>query len=308
MFARYQENIKKGEILMKPELIHNYINDFNKSVNEVGGLEFWFARDLQVLLGYSKWENFLKIIAKAKSACRNSGVEVDDHFAATVRTVGMPRGGLKETEDLFLTRYACYLIAQNGDSSKEPVAFAMSYFAAQTRKQEILEKQIVDRERLITRQKLGHSEKMLSGLAYEQGVDGIGFAMIKSRGDQALFGGYNTSEMKKRLKVPASRPLADFLPTITLKAKDFANEITIFNLKKDSQARTTDSISLEHEQNNRDVRRLLLEKNIAPERLPAAEDIRKLEKKLQSADQEIAATAKGIKIKKQKKQKRLPNI
>lgn len=283
---------------MKPEVINNYFNDFNKFVYEVDGLEFWFARDLQNLLGYSKWENFLNIIEKAKIACTNSDIKVDDHFAYTVRAVDMPNGGVKEAEDMFLTRYACYLVAQNGDSSKEQVAFAMSYFAIQTRKQELLEKRIGELERLQIREKLSYSEKILSGMIYEKGIDSQGFAIIKSKGDRALFGGYNTSDMKKRLGIPNSRPLADFLPTITIKAKDFANEITIFNLKKDGTAKSMTGVSLDHEQNNRDVRKLLLQKGIIPENLPAEEDVKKLQRKLKSDDKLIVKTAKKLKSKK----------
>lgn len=283
---------------MKPEVINNYFNDFNKFVYEVDGLEFWFARDLQNLLGYSKWENFLNIIEKAKVACANSDIKVDDHFAYTVRAVDMPNGGVKEAEDMFLTRYACYLVAQNGDSSKEQVAFAMSYFAIQTRKQELLEKRIGELERLEIREKLSYSEKILSGMIYEKGIDSKGFAIIKSKGDRALFGGYNTSDMKKRLGIPNSRSLADFLPTITIKAKDFANEITIFNLKKDGTSKSMTGVSLDHEQNNRDVRMLLLQKGIIPENLPAEEDVKKLQRKLKSDDKLIVKTAKKLKSKK----------
>jgi len=283
---------------MKSEVINNYFNDFNKFVYEVDGLEFWFARDLQNLLGYSKWENFLNIIEKAKIACANSDIKVDDHFAYTVRAVDMPNGGVKEAEDMFLTRYACYLVAQNGDSSKEQVAFAMSYFAIQTRKQELLEKRIGELERLQIREKLSYSEKILSGMIYEKGIDSQGFATIKSKGDSALFGGYNTGDMKKRLGIPNSRPLADFLPTITIKAKDFANEITIFNLKKDGTVKSMAGVSLDHEQNNRDVRKLLLQKGIIPENLPAEEDVKKLQRKLKSDDKLIIKTAKKLKSKK----------
>lgn len=282
---------------MKPEVINNYFNEFNRFVYEADGLEFWFARDLQNLLGYSKWDNFLNVIEKAKTACRNSGIKIDDHFADTARVTKMPNGGDKEVSDIFLTRYACYLIAQNGDSSKEQIAFAMSYFAIQTRKQELLEKRIIEIERLQIREKLSYSEKMLSGMIFEKGADSQGFAMIKSKGDQALFGGYNTSEMKKRLGVPNKRSLADFLPMITIKAKDFANEITIFNLKKDGSAKSIDGISLDHEQNNRDVRKLLLQKGIKPEDLPAEEDVKKLQRKLKSNDKLIIKNTKKLKSK-----------
>ncbi len=282
---------------MKLDNIINYFNNFNKFVYEVDGLEFWFARDLQNLLGYSKWENFLNAIEKAKNACINSGIKTDDHFANTVRAVNMPNGGIKEVEDLFLTRYACYLIAQNSDPAKEQVAFAMSYFAIQTRKQELLEKRLGELERLQAREKLSNSEKELSGMIYERGVDGQGFALIKSKGDQALFGGYSTGDMKKRLGIPSNRALADFLPTITIKAKDFANEITVFNLKKEGSIRSMLGVSGEHEKNNRDVRNLLIQKGITPETLPIEEDVQKLKRKIKSDDRLILKTAKKIKAK-----------
>jgi DNA-damage-inducible protein D len=280
---------------MKLEVINRYVEDFNKFSYKVKDLEFWFARDLQILLGYSKWENFLNVIVKAKIACQKSGVNLDDNFSSTYRLTEMPNGGEKIVEDMFLTRYACYLVAQNSDSNKESVAFAMSYFAIQTRKQELLEKRISELERLQIREKLSGSEKVLSGLIYERGSDSKGFAIIKSKGDQALFGGYNTSDMKKRLGVSNSRSLADFLPSITIKAKDFANEITIFNIKKEGTTKNIKSISLDHEQNNRDVRKLLLQKGITPENLPAEEDVKKLQRKLKSDDKKIIKNAKGTK-------------
>lgn len=284
---------------MKLELIKTYFEDFNKRVYEANGLEFWFARDLQELLDYAKWENFLNVIEKAKEACRNSGVNVDDNFANTARAVDMPNGGIREVDDIFLTRYACYLIAQNGDSSKEKISFAMSYFAVQTRKQEILEKRISDFERIQARDKLSFSEKQFSGVVYEKGVDNAGFAIIRSKGDQALFGGYTTGEMKKRLGVPNSRVLADFLPTITIKAKDFANEITIFNIKKDNKISNLQSISNEHVKNNQDVRNLLLNRGIKPEVLPPEEDVQKVKRKIHSEDKQLLKITK-VKKNKQK--------
>lgn len=287
------KNIKN----MKLELVKTYFENFNKFVYEANGLEFWFARDLQILLGYTKWENFLNAIEKAKKACENSGGDVGDNFATTVRAVNMPNGGIKEVDDIFLTRYACYLIAQNGDPSKEQVAFAMSYFAIQTRKQEILEKRISDFERIKAREKLSVSEKTLSGVVYEKGVDSAGFAIIRSKGDQALFGGYSTGDMKKKMGIPANRPLADFLPTITIKAKDFANEITIFNLKKESAPSGLNAISHEHVKNNQDVRNLLLQKGIRPESLPAEEDTQKIKRKLLGEDKKLLKETKQRKKK-----------
>lgn len=278
---------------MELEMIKSNFETFNKYVYEAGGLEFWFGRDLQALLGYSKWENFINVIEKAKIACKNSGVEVSDNFSDTVRAVSMPNGGIKEIDDILLTRYACYLVAQNGDPSKDQIAFAMSYFAIQTRRQELLEQRIEEWERLQAREKLSNSEKALSGVIYERGVDGPGFALIKSRGDQALFGGYTTNGMKKLLGIPNARALADFLPTITIKAKDFANEITIFNLKKDESLVGSVRISNEHEKNNKDVRGLLIKRDIIPEGLPAAEDVKKLKKKILTDDKKMLEAAKN---------------
>ena len=280
---------------MKLELINVYFENFNKHIYEVDSLEFWFARDLQVLLGYAKWENFLNVIEKAKEACRNSGGKIEDNFADTVRAVNMPNGGIKEADDMFLTRYACYLIAQNGDPAKEQIAFAMSYFAFQTRRQEMIEKRIGDFERIQARDKLSVSEKKLSGVVYERGVDGAGFALIRSKGDTALFGGFSTNDMKQRMGIPNNRSLADFLPTITIKAKDFANEITVFNLKKDTTLSGLNEISNEHMKNNYDVRNLLLRKGIRPESLPAEEDAQKIRRKIQSEDKKLL---RGIKKKK----------
>ena len=294
MFCRYRQNIKRWQKCMKLEVINRYVEDFNQFIYETQGLEFWFARDLSSLLGYTKWNNFLNVIEKAKIACAKSGVIVNDNFSETFRLINMPNGGEKIVEDMFLTRYACYLVAQNGDSSKESVAFAMSYFAIQTRKQELLEKRISELERLQIREKLSGSEKIFSGLIYERGIDSQGFAIIKSKGDKALFGGYNTNEMKKRLKIPNNRSLADFLPSITIKAKDFANEITIFNVKKDGVVKNIHGISQDHEQNNRDVRNLLLQKGIAPESLPVEEDVKKLQRKFKSDEKIITKNAKKL--------------
>lgn len=272
---------------MKTEAIQQYLEKFNQYVHIAGESEFCFARDLQGLLGYTDWRNFLNVIDKAKMACSNSGVDTERNFAPTTRLVEMPNGGSKDADDFFLSRYACYLIAQNGDSSKEQIAFAMSYFAVQTRKQEILEKKIEEIERLQARNKLSVSEKELSGVVYERGVDGAGFAVIRSEGDKALFGGKTTADMKQRYKISNTRALADFLPTITIKAKDFANEITVFNVKKNTSLRGINNIRDEHVRNNRDVRDLLRKREIVPENLPPEEDIQKLKRRIDSQGKNI---------------------
>ncbi|MGE0793607.1 MAG: DNA damage-inducible protein D [Candidatus Woesearchaeota archaeon] len=264
---------------MEKQLINSLTKSFEEHTYEENNLEFWFARDLQKLLGYSKWENFFKVIEKAKEACKNTGLNILDHFPEVRKTIHMPKGASKEIKDLMLTRYACYLIAQNGDPQKQEIAFAQTYFAIQTRKQELIEERIALKERFDAREKLSKSETELSKLIYERGVDELGFARIRSKGDEALFGGKNTKEMKVHLKIPQKRPLADFLPTVTIAAKNFATEITNFNVQKDNLIGEK-HITSEHVRNNKRVRKVLLEDEIIPEELPKSEDIKKLERKV----------------------------
>lgn len=277
---------------MKKEVIVRLHASFEELVqhDDQGG-EYWLARDLQELLGYAKWENFAKVIEKAQTACRGSGHVPEDHFLDVRKMVDLGSGATRAIDDVALTRYACYLIAQNGDPSKDTIAFAQTYFALQTRKQELIEQRIGEIERLSARKKLTLSEKELSGVIYERVGDQMSFARIRSKGDVALFGGLTTQDMKNRLGVPDSRPLADFLPTITIKAKDFANEITNFNIKRDGLA-DEPTISHEHVKNNRDVRDLLGKRGIRPEALPAAEDIKKVERRVQSETKKISSPKK----------------
>ena len=272
----------KKEIVQK---LHKNFNDYAQRTE--AALEFWFARDLQVLLGYGQWKNFQKVIEKAKIACQNSGLAVGDQFADVGKMIVAGKGAEREIDDIALTRHACYLIAQNGDPRKEEIAFAMAYFAVQTRKQEIIEKRISEIERLTFREKLTNSEKELSGIIYERGVDGAGFARIRSKGDQALFGGSTTHEMKKKLGVKDSRALADFLPAITIKAKDFANEITNFTLKRDNWLQGEQPIVSEHIKNNKSVRNILTQQGIFPENLPAEEDMKKVKRNINSENKRL---------------------
>ena len=266
---------------------------FEEYVYEKDGIEYWLARELQELLEYSQWRNFVNVIDKAKISCKNSENEISDHFADVSKTIAMPKGATKEIEDIMLTRYACYLIAQNGDPKKEKIAFAQSYFAIQTRKQELLEERIQLMERLQAREKLAATETELSKNIFERGVDNSGFARIRSKGDWALFGGSNTNVMKQKLGIKENRPLADFLPTITITAKQLATEITNFNVRKEDikgEIKITD----EHIKNNTDVRNLLGKSGIKPEELPIEEDIKKLERKVKSIDKSISK--KNLKI------------
>ena len=265
---------------MKTEEIKALFAKFEEASANIEGIECWSARELQGLLGYSKWENFNNIIEKAKEACVNAGGKVDYHFPDVRKVIEAGKGAKHEVNDILLTRYACYLIAQNGDSRKEQIAFAQNYFAIQTRRAEIIEQRILDYERVKARAKLAETEKVLSGILYERGINDKDFAIIRSKGDQALFM-LSTHSLKQKLSVPESRPVADFLPTISIKAKDLAAEMTSVNVKmKDLHG--VNPIQTEHIDNNSAVRKMLLERGITPEKLPPAEDIKKVERKLKS--------------------------
>ena len=275
---------------MKKDLIQRLHKSFEDCARQHDGVEYWLARELQELLGYTQWRNFETVLDKARTACANARQAVDDHFADVSKMIDLGKGAQREVVDVELTRYACYLIAQNGDPKKDAIAFAMTYFAVQTRKQEIIEARIAEWERLQAREKLTLSQKELSGVLYERGIDSQGFGRILSKGDAALFGGLSTQNMKDRLAVPEGRPLADFLPTITIKAKDFANEITNTQVKQQDM-HGEPGITQEHVKNNRDVRKLLTDRNIVPEQLPPAEDLKKLERRLKAEQKKLPRNA-----------------
>jgi DNA-damage-inducible protein D len=268
---------------MKTDLIHALTDTFEAHAQQTeGGVEFWLARDLQHLLGYTEWRNFNTVISKARVACEVSGYPVSDHFVDVNKMVDLGSGSQREVDDLMLTRYACYLIAQNGDPKKPEIAFAQTYFAIQTRKAELIEERLLEAERVSARKKLTATEKELSEVIFEQTGGNQDFALIRSKGDQALFG-KTTQAMKSQWKVPDNRPLADFAPTIILKAKDFAAEITIFNARQNRMT-NEGTIASEHITNNEAVRKTLLERGIRPESLPAAEDVKKVERRIAAED------------------------
>lgn len=268
---------------MDKQSIIQYKTSFDAIASYIEGedgkekVEVWFARDLMSQLGYSKWENFQTAIGRAIDSCRTQGIDAEDYFRSVRRTIELGNDATRDVEDYMLTRYACYLIAQNGDPRKEQIAFAQSYFAVQTRKAELIEERLNHISRLETIERLRASEKQLSQNIYERGVDEKGFGRIRSKGDTALFGGHTTEDMKQRLGIKGTRPLADFLPTLTIAAKNLATEMTNYNVEK-ADLYGENSITREHIQNNRSVREMLGKRGIKPEELPAAEDIKKLEK------------------------------
>jgi DNA-damage-inducible protein D len=276
---------------MKQELIATLHRSFEDAVHVEDGVEFWLARELQLLLGYARWQRFEGVLADAKMACERAGGAVDDHFTDAGKMVSLGSGSTRRVQDVALTRYACYLIAQNGDPRKPEIAFAMNYFAVQTRKQELVEKRIAEFERVQARGKLSNSQKALSSVLFERGIDAAGFSRIVSRGDEALFGGLDTQGMKDKLGVPEHRPLADFLPTITIKAKDFANEVTHLQVKQQDLL-AEPAITEEHVRNNADVRKILTDRNICPEALPPAEDVRRVQRRLKAEEKKLPRTAK----------------
>ncbi len=268
---------------MKTEQIQELTSTFEAHAQRTeNGVEYWLARDIQHLLGYSEWRNFTLVISKAKTTCEVSGHQVLNHFVDVNKMVSLGSGGQREIEEIMLTRYACYLIAQNGDSRKQEIAFAQTYFAVQTRRAELIEQRLIEAERVSARKKLTETEKKLSDVIYEQTGGNENFALIRSKGDRALFG-KTTQAMKAQWKVPDNRPLADFAPTIILKAKDFATEITIFNARQHKMNSET-AVSIEHITNNEAVRKTLLERGIRPESLPPGEDVKKVERRLASEE------------------------
>lgn len=278
---------------MKSQEIIDLFQQFEAVASELEGIECWSARELQKLLGYSKWERFENVIQKAKDACKNAGEDINNHFPDIGKMVSIGSDAERVIKDIALTRYACYLIAQNGDSRKEEIAFAQNYFAVQTRRAEVIEQRLLEFERVKAREKLTQTEKQLSGILFERGVDNKGFGLIRSKGDQALFR-ISTLQLKKKMGVPDNRPVADFLTTISIKAKDLAAEMTGLNVQS-KDLRGQNKIENEHVENNKAVRNMLTQRGIIPENLPPAEDVRKIQRKLVNDDKKVLKESKKTK-------------
>ncbi len=273
------------------DTIQKNLESIKRVSNDDHPMEFWSARDLMPMLGYTKWQKFTEVIERAKAACKLSGQNIDDHVTGAGKMIATGKGATRKIEDFFLTRYAFYLIAQNGDPRKPEIALAQTYFATQTRKQELLEQRDMESKRLDARAKLRETESKIESTVYERGIKyPVEFATFKNKHIEALYGGISASQLKKIRKIPPKRSLADFDSHVELKAKDFALAMTDHNIKE-KDIRGKEAMNTEVVKNSRETRQALLNRGIKPEHIKPEEDLKLVESRKNKEAKRIAGKA-----------------